>query len=184
MRPLVASHVQDVAESAGGDHPDLGALALDHHIRGYGRAVQDHVDVARRDARAPADLDNALNHANRLIRRRGRDLVHKDLLTGPRYGLFEHNVRERSPYIHSNSDHLHALQVQVARTSTSKGKSIPSSRRGYPRDRIRRPIVQPAPCAGAFNSLLAGRSFGEIVRHKRRDVSSAGWASRRAAAAE
>jgi hypothetical protein len=84
----VASHVQDVAEAAGRDHPDLGTLALDHHIRGDGRAVQNHVDVAGRNARALADLDNPLNDANGLVQRRGRNLVHEDLLVDPGCGLF------------------------------------------------------------------------------------------------
>ena len=126
--------------------PDLGALALDHHIGGDRRAVQDHVDVAGRDARAPADLDNALNHANRLVRRRGRDLVHEDLLADPGCGLFKDDIRERPSDIHSNSDHLRPFSKFKRRASARPtAKTCPCSGGAAPPGSNKRPKCSTGP---------------------------------------
>ena len=84
VRPLVTGHVQDVAEAAGGDHADFGALALDHHIRGDRRAVEHEVHVARRHACDLADLEHAAHHASLWSAGVLGHFVHDDLLPAVR----------------------------------------------------------------------------------------------------
>ncbi len=106
MRPLVTGHMQNVAEAAGGDHADVGTLALDHHVGGDGRAVQHHVDVAQRDAGDLTDFDDAVHDADRLIRRRRGHLVHEYLLTGVGAGLFQDDVSERPSDVNADTYHF------------------------------------------------------------------------------
>ena len=95
MRPLVSGRVQDVAEAARGDHPNLGALALDHHVGGDRGAMEQHVDVGRRYVGAEAQPEHALHDGDRLVVRRARHLVHHDALPAAAV-VVQHEVGERA----------------------------------------------------------------------------------------
>ena len=45
---LLVADLDDVAEPAGGEHPGVGASALDEGVGGEGRRVDDDRDVCRR----------------------------------------------------------------------------------------------------------------------------------------
>ncbi len=124
MRPLVPGHVQDVAEAARGDHPDLGALALDHHVGGDRGAVEQHVDVGRRHVGAAAQAEHPVHYGDRLVVRRARHLVHHDALPAAAM-IIQYEVGERAadidahphlpplPRLHHRLRHVFSL-LQVA----------------------------------------------------------------------
>src|ERR1700679_1081717 len=105
MRTLVTRHMEDVTKSAGGDHADIGALALDHHVCRHGGAMQHKVNVSRRHSGDLAYFNNALDDANRLIRGGGRHLVYEDFLTCPDGRLLQDNVGKRTPNINPETYH-------------------------------------------------------------------------------
>ena len=105
MRTLVARHVQDVAEAARGNHADLGAGALDHHVGGDRRAVEHGVDRAGGDAGQPADLADALEDRFRLVVRRARHLGDDHLLPPGVVRTFQHDVGERPADVDADPDH-------------------------------------------------------------------------------
>ena len=63
-RLLVARDVQDVAVALGRDHPDLGAVVLDHDVRRDGGAMEDLVELLGLDPGHRAQLADALDGAD------------------------------------------------------------------------------------------------------------------------
>ena len=106
MRPLVARDMEYIAEAARGDHADVGALALDHHVGGNRRAVQHHVDAAWRDARDPANVHDALHDAHGLIRRRRGNFMHEDALTRSGGRVFQDDIGKGAAHIDADTDHV------------------------------------------------------------------------------
>ncbi len=105
MRPLVAGHVQDVAEATGGDHADVSALALDHHIRCDRGAVEQEVQFARCHTGHLAHLEHAAHHRLALIGGRAGDFMNHDLLPAVRRGVLEYNVGKRSADVDAHTVH-------------------------------------------------------------------------------
>jgi hypothetical protein len=97
--------MEDVTKSAGGDHADIGALALDHHVCRHGSAMQHKVNVSRRHSGDLAYFNNALDDADRLIRRGRRHLVYEYFLTRPCGRLLQDNVGKRTPNINTDTYH-------------------------------------------------------------------------------
>ena len=81
VAPLIGD-IEDVAETLGGDEGGDGALALDDGVGRQGRAVEEEVDLAGRDADLAQQLERAGDH--RLLRRlgRGQQLARPALVAG------------------------------------------------------------------------------------------------------
>ena len=99
---LMARDVDDVAESFVGEHAGARALVLQHRVGGGGRAVQQVVDLGRRDAVVAADFGNALEDAARWIVGRGGDLVNGDLIGAQ---IAKHDVGKRTANIDTDRFH-------------------------------------------------------------------------------
>jgi hypothetical protein len=97
--------MQNVAKSARRDHTDVGALALDDHVGRDRGPVQDHVDIAGRNAGDLADFDNALHDANGLVRWRRRHLVHENSLARAAAGLLQDDVSKRPSDVDADTYH-------------------------------------------------------------------------------
>jgi hypothetical protein len=97
--------MNDDTESAGCYHAHIGALALDHHVRRHGGAMQHKVNVCRRYAGDLAHFHDTLDDTDGLIRRGRRYFVDEDLLTRTNSGLFQDNVGERTPNINADTYH-------------------------------------------------------------------------------
>jgi hypothetical protein len=107
--PLVSSDMQDVAKAARRQHADFGAIVFDRDVGGERRAMHDHRDIGRLDARLLANLQHAAQHAHRLVMWRARNLVDENLCTIILVHLLEDQIGEGSADVDSYSCHGHFL---------------------------------------------------------------------------
>ena len=152
MRPLVARHVQDVAEAARRDHPDLGAGALDHHVGGDSRSVKDGIDRGGRHTGELADPEDALHHAFRLVLRRARHLRHDDLLASAVARTLQDDVRERSADVDADPDHAGRLCRDRRKPARRLGR-MPGTAQRRPLKLTAGSLINPfalTPLIGAF----------------------------------
>ena len=114
---LVARDVEDVAIALGRDHPDRGAVVLDHDVRRDRRAVEHLVERGRALPRLLRDLDDALDGAERGVRGSGRKLVDPDL---PGLVVDVDQVGERPSDVDTHTFHLPTPLPYGVRTSLPK----------------------------------------------------------------
>ena len=101
-RLLVPGDVQDVAIAPGRDHPDLCPGVLDHDVRRDRRAVEDLIELGRRDAGHLAELADALDRSDGGIGGRRRRLVDDH---PPGLVVDVDEVGEGAADVHSDSTH-------------------------------------------------------------------------------
>lgn len=103
VRAGAAADLQDVAEPLTGEQPDLGPFPLGDGIDDDGRPVHKGRELAGRCAAGRDDVHHPLFEL-----RRGGVALARDHLTIRRH---EHQVRERTSNIRSNSQHIDNLHL-------------------------------------------------------------------------
>ncbi len=108
--------------------PQSAPRALEHGVRGDGRAVEDRVEVGQADVCALGREADAVDHADRLVERRGRRLREPDLLA---VAVVEDDVGEGPAYVHSEPvGHAVSFPTSTLRryfsTRTSQVRAWPS----------------------------------------------------------
>jgi hypothetical protein len=86
---VLATDVEQVRESAGGDQGGPGAALLEQRVGADGHAVGERLDFRRLGARAEYDLLDRRHHAARLIVRGGGDLGRVQTLAVEQRGIGE-----------------------------------------------------------------------------------------------
>jgi len=128
LEAVFVADLDHVAESFGGEKRGSGALALDERIGGERRAMDDHADLAGRDAGLGRDRTQGGEHALFRRVRRGQDLPGK-----PPLADFQRHVGERAADVDADPDcgggchacALKPLSGNDSNVSDASGQSAP-----------------------------------------------------------